>query len=157
MKRTALVLLMLIVGISGVVAQDVEEIASKEWVARVRWIDGNTYREYTLRVDLEEDVFADIRAEILWEFTDTNARDDRRLNNISVWIMEGDYLDRSRTLVLEDLSREDPNDFISNWWEEMHLVFNADGTEFIGTIFKSNGNPVRDNAGNTIEILGRAR
>jgi hypothetical protein len=148
---------MLIVGFVGLGAQDIDEIVSKEWVGRVRWMDNNTYWEYTLRFDLQEDVFADVRAEILWEFTDTNSREDRRLNNISVWTMEGDYLERSRTLVLEDLSREDPNDFISIWWEEMHLVFNADGTEFIATIFKGNGNPVRDNAGNTIEILGRAR
>lgn len=156
MKHTVVFLFILVVTTLAS-AQELENIVAKEWVARARLRDNDTYWEYTMRVDFQEDIFRDVRAEILWELTDTNALNERRMNNVSVWDLEGDYRDRSRTLVLEELGREDPNEFLSIWWSEMHVVFDAEGEEFVATVFKKNGNIVRDNSGNTLELVGRAK
>lgn len=136
-------------------AQGFEQTAAGDWNAMVRMKDEPLYWEYSLTMAITPAFLEDAEVEILWELTDTNQSGNRQMNNVSVWKLEGSYSQQTRTLRVEELSKEDPNGFISEWWQTMEIVFNTEGNEFVARMYKTNGNPVRDGGNSIVEIIGK--
>jgi hypothetical protein len=134
---------------------ETEKVCTNSWRGRLDWEDGGGFERYDAEIDFAYDGMAD-KIEATFVFTLQEASGQSKLvgkeGGVAVWELEGPLSTTTRSLKLEEVRKEDPNEFFSAWMQKATLTFDPDWSSFNGTVYQSNGNQYRG-----VELLGRMR